>query len=123
MNCFRGSKNAPNRAPARFPGGEQQMLAVGRGLMSRPKLFMLDEPSLGLAPLIVRDIFNIIQKINAQGTTVLLVEQNARAALKIADYGYVMETGRITLSGTGKELLNDELFLPRISRSRSIIIW
>ena len=89
-------------------GGEQQMLAVGRGLMSRPKLFMLDEPSLGLAPLIVKDIFDIILKINAQGTTVLLVEQNARAALKIADNGYVMETGRITLAGTGKDLLNDE---------------
>jgi branched-chain amino acid transport system ATP-binding protein len=89
-------------------GGEQQMLAVGRGLMTKPKLFMLDEPSLGLAPLIVKDIFEIIRKINAQGTTVLLVEQNARAALKIADYGYVMETGRITLSGTGAELLRDD---------------
>lgn len=89
-------------------GGEQQMLAVGRGLMTRPKLFMLDEPSLGLAPLIVKDIFDIIRRINAQGTTVLLVEQNARAALKIADYGYVMETGRITLSGTGVELLSDD---------------
>ncbi|MCI1208788.1 MAG: ABC transporter ATP-binding protein [Treponema sp.] len=89
-------------------GGEQQMLAVGRGLMTRPRIFMLDEPSLGLAPLIVRNIFEIIQEINKKGTTVLLVEQNARAALKIADYGYVMETGRITLEGTGQELLNDE---------------
>ena len=88
-------------------GGEQQMLAVARGLMSRPKLFMLDEPSLGLAPLIIKDIFDTIRKINAEGTTVLLVEQNARAALKIADLAYVMETGRITLSGTGKELLAD----------------
>ena len=88
-------------------GGEQQMLAVARGLMSRPKLFMLDEPSLGLAPLIVKAIFDTILKINAEGTTVLLVEQNARAALKIADYAYVLETGRITLAGTGKELLGD----------------
>ena len=88
-------------------GGEQQMLAVARGLMARPKLFMLDEPSLGLAPLIIKDIFDTIRKINAEGTTVLLVEQNARAALKIADSAYVMETGRITLSGTGKELLAD----------------
>ena len=88
-------------------GGEQQMLAVARGLMARPKLFMLDEPSLGLAPLIIKDIFDTIRKINAEGTTVLLVEQNARAALKIADAAYVMETGRITLSGTGKELLAD----------------
>ncbi|MBP3709700.1 MAG: ABC transporter ATP-binding protein [Treponema sp.] len=88
-------------------GGEQQMLAVARGLMSRPKLFMLDEPSLGLAPLIVKAIFDTILKINAEGTTVLLVEQNARAALKIADYAYVLETGRITMAGTGKELLGD----------------
>src|SRR5574344_1965277 len=100
-------KERAKQSAGTLSGGEQQMLAVGRGLMSRPKLFMLDEPSLGLAPLIVRDIFNIIQKINAQGKTVLLVEENARAALKIADYGYVMETGRITLSGTGKDLLND----------------
>ena len=83
------------------------MLAVGRGLMTRPTLFMLDEPSLGLAPLIVRNIFEIIKEINKKGTTVLLVEQNARAALKIADYGYVMETGSITLRGTGEQLLND----------------
>jgi ABC-type branched-chain amino acid transport systems, ATPase component len=101
-------KERVKQSAGTLSGGEQQMLAVGRGLMSRPKLFMLDEPSLGLAPLIVKDIFDIILQINAQGTTVLLVEQNARAALKIADYGYVMETGRITLSGTGKELLNDE---------------
>lgn len=101
-------KEREKQSAGTLSGGEQQMLAVGRGLMSRPKLFMLDEPSLGLAPLIVKDIFDIILKINSQGTTVLLVEQNARAALKIADYGYVLETGRITLSGTGKELLNDE---------------
>jgi branched-chain amino acid transport system ATP-binding protein len=101
-------KERVKQSAGTLSGGEQQMLAVGRGLMSRPKLFMLDEPSLGLAPLIVKDIFDIILRINAQGTTVLLVEQNARAALKIADYGYVMETGRITLSGTGKNLLSDE---------------
>jgi len=89
-------------------GGEQQMLAVGRGLMSRPKMLMLDEPSLGLAPLVVQDIFSIIQEINRQGVTILLVEQNANMALKIADFAYVLETGEITKSGTGLELLNDE---------------
>jgi len=89
-------------------GGEQQMLAVGRALMSRPKLMMMDEPSLGLAPLIVRNIFEIIQEINKQGVTILLIEQNANMALKIADIGYVLETGRITLSGTGAELLENE---------------
>jgi branched-chain amino acid transport system ATP-binding protein len=107
-DLFPRLKERVKQSAGTLSGGEQQMLAVGRGLMSRPKLFMLDEPSLGLAPLIVKDIFDIIYKINAQGTTVLLVEQNARAALKIADFGYVMETGRITLSGTGKDLLNDE---------------
>ena len=89
-------------------GGEQQMLAVGRALMSRPKLMMLDEPSLGLAPLVVQDIFSIIREINRQGMTVLLIEQNANMALKIADLAYVLETGRITMSGTGAELLADE---------------
>ena len=89
-------------------GGEQQMLAVGRALMSRPKLLLLlDEPSLGLAPLVVQDIFKIIQEINRQGVTVLLVEQNANMALKIADLAYVLETGTITMSGTGAELLAD----------------
>jgi branched-chain amino acid transport system ATP-binding protein len=91
-------------------GGEQQMLAVGRALMSRPKLLMMDEPSLGLAPLIVKEIFNIIQEIHKQGVTILLIEQNANAALKIADIGYVMETGTIKLKGPGKDLLsNDEV--------------
>ncbi|OQB23497.1 MAG: High-affinity branched-chain amino acid transport ATP-binding protein LivF [Firmicutes bacterium ADurb.Bin182] len=89
-------------------GGEQQMLSVGRALMSRPKLIMMDEPSLGLAPLIVRDIFEIIKEINRQGVTILLIEQNANMALKTADIGYVMETGRITLTGTGYELLTNE---------------
>ncbi|MDY7029288.1 MAG: ABC transporter ATP-binding protein [Spirochaetota bacterium] len=88
-------------------GGEQQMLAVGRALMSRPKLLMMDEPSLGLAPLIVRDIFNIIREINSQGVTVLLVEQNAKAALELSDYAYVLETGHIKLEGKGSELLNN----------------
>ncbi len=89
-------------------GGEQQMLAVGRGLMTKPKLFMLDEPSLGLAPLVVKMIFDIVREINRAGTTVLLVEQNARAALEVADYGYVLETGAISFSGTGKDLLADD---------------
>lgn len=89
-------------------GGEQQMLAVGRALMSRPKLIMMDEPSLGLAPLVVRDIFDIIVTINKAGITVLLNEQNANLALKIADYGYVIETGRLSLTGTGDELLHNE---------------
>lgn len=89
-------------------GGEQQMLAVARALMSKPRLIMMDEPSLGLAPLVVRDIFEIIQTINQQGITVLLIEQNANMALKIAHKAYVMETGKITLEGTGKELLANE---------------
>ncbi len=89
-------------------GGEQQMLAVGRALMSKPKLLMMDEPSLGLAPLIVKEIFEIIKEIHRQGVTILLIEQNANAALHIAHKGYVLETGRITLKGTGKELLENE---------------
>lgn len=89
-------------------GGEQQMLAVGRALMSRPKLMMMDEPSLGLAPLVVQDIFKIIQEINKQGVTILLIEQNANMALHVADWGYVLETGRITMEGSGVELLANE---------------
>lgn len=89
-------------------GGEQQMLAVGRALMSRPKLMMMDEPSLGLAPIVVKDIFRIIKEINNEGVTILLIEQNANMALQIADMAYVMETGAITLSGKGKDLLLDE---------------
>ena len=96
------------QAAGTLSGGEQQMLAVGRALMSRPKIIMMDEPSLGLAPIIVQAIFDIIREINKQGTTVLLIEQNANMALKIADYGYVMETGRISLTGTGAELLANE---------------
>ena len=88
-------------------GGEQQMLAVGRALMSRPKLIMMDEPSLGLAPLVIKDIFRIIKEINANGMTILLIEQNANMALKIADWAYVLETGRITMEGAGQELLEN----------------
>lgn len=98
------------QAAGTLSGGEQQMLAVARSLMGRPKLLMMDEPSLGLAPLIVKNIFSIIKEINKAGVNVLLIEQNAKAALEIADYGYVMETGVITISGTGKELLvNDQV--------------
>ncbi len=89
-------------------GGEQQMLAVGRALMSRPQLLLMDEPSLGLAPLVVQDIFSIIREINRQGVTILLIEQNANMALKTADLAYVLETGSITMSGTGGELLANE---------------
>ena len=89
-------------------GGEQQMLAVGRALMTKPQLLAMDEPSLGLAPLIVKDIFNIIKEIHSQGVTILLVEQNAKAALEISDYGYVLETGSVALEGEGKKLLNDD---------------
>lgn len=96
------------QAAGTLSGGEQQMLAVGRALMSRPKLMMLDEPSLGLAPLVVQDIFSIITQINRQGVTILLIEQNANMALKIAHLAYVLETGNITLSGTGAELLANE---------------
>lgn len=96
------------QAAGTLSGGEQQMLAVARALMSRPKVLMMDEPSLGLAPIIVRGIFDIIKEINRQGMTILLIEQNANMALHTADYGYVLETGRITMSGEGKKLLVDE---------------
>ena len=89
-------------------GGEQQMLAVGRAMMTRPKLIMMDEPSLGLAPLVVKDIFGIISRLSADGITILLIEQNANAALHAAHYGYVLETGMMTLSGTGEELLSSK---------------
>jgi len=98
------------QAAGTLSGGEQQMLAVARSLMGRPKLLMMDEPSLGLAPIIVKNIFGIIREINKSGVNVLLIEQNAKAALEISDYGYVMETGVITISGTGKDLLvNDQV--------------
>ena len=99
-----------NQDAATLSGGEQQMLAMGRALMSRPKLMLLDEPSMGLSPIFNQEIFDIIEDIKAQGTTVLLIEQNANKALSIADRGYVLETGKVVLSGTGKELLaSDEV--------------
>ena len=95
---------------ATLSGGEQQMLAVGRSLMSKPELLMMDEPSLGLAPIIVKSIFEIIKEINKKGVSVLLIEQNAKAALEISDYAYVLETGTVVLEGPGKELItNDEV--------------
>ena len=96
------------QAGGTLSGGEQQMLAVGRALMGRPKVLMMDEPSLGLAPIIVKGIFDIIKEINKQGVTVLLIEQNANMALKTANLGYVLETGRVTLRGSGTELLSNE---------------
>ena len=108
FDLFPRLKERSWQAGGTLSGGEQQMLAVGRALMSRPKLIMMDEPSLGLAPIIVKGIFDIIKEINKQGVTVLLIEQNANMALKTADLGYVMETGRITLTGTGAELLTNE---------------
>ena len=97
-----------NQDAATLSGGEQQMLAMGRALMSTPKLLLLDEPSMGLAPIFIQEIFDIIQDIQKQGTTVLLIEQNANKALAIADRGYVLETGKVVLTGTGKELLSSE---------------
>ena len=100
-------------------GGEQQMLAVGRALMANPTMVMMDEPSLGLAPLVVKDIFSIIRRINDEGVTVLLIEQNANVALHTADYGYVLQTGTITLEGTGAELLaNEEVKVAYLGKTR-----
>ena len=101
-------KERRKQAAGTLSGGEQQMLAIARGMMSEPKMIMFDEPSLGLAPLVVQGIFDIIRTINKEGVTVLLIEQNANMALKVADYAYVLETGCITKSGTGAELLADE---------------
>ncbi|MEI5993004.1 ABC transporter ATP-binding protein [Candidatus Enterococcus mansonii] len=101
-------KERKNQDASTLSGGEQQMLAMGRALMSKPKLLLLDEPSMGLAPIFIQEIFNIIKEINKQGTTVLLIEQNAKMALSIADRGYVLETGSVVLSGRGEELLNSE---------------
>ena len=101
-------KERQNQMAGTLSGGEQQMLAMGRALMSKPRIILMDEPSMGLAPLLVQEIFNIIKEINDGGTTVLLVEQNAKMALSIADKAYVLETGKITLEGTGKDLLRSE---------------
>ena len=97
-----------NQDAATLSGGEQQMLAMGRALMSKPKLLLLDEPSMGLAPIFIQEIFEIIKEIQQQGTTVLLIEQNANMALSIANRGYVLETGKIVLSGSGQELLSSD---------------
>jgi branched-chain amino acid transport system ATP-binding protein len=97
-----------DQSASSLSGGEQQMLAIGRALMSRPKLLLLDEPSLGLAPLIVEGIYRIVRMINMEGTTILLIEQNAKLALAIANHGYVFETGKVTVSGKSKELLQNE---------------
>ena len=108
IHTFPVLEERENQLAGHLSGGEQQMLSIGRALMARPRLLMLDEPSLGLAPLLVREIFRIIRNINQEGTTLLLVEQNAKAALTIADYGYVLETGRIVLSDTPGELMANE---------------
>jgi branched-chain amino acid transport system ATP-binding protein len=108
FTLFPRLKEREKQAGGTLSGGEQQMLAIGRALMSRPKVMLLDEPSMGLAPMLINQIFSIIREINAQGTTVLLVEQNAKQALKLADRAYVLETGRIVGEGTGEALLHDE---------------
>ena len=108
FDLFPRLKERSWQAAGTLSGGEQQMLAVGRALMSRPKIMMMDEPSLGLAPLVVKGIFDIIKEINKQGVTILLIEQNANMALRVADTAYVLETGRLTMKGTGDELLHDE---------------
>ena len=108
FNYFPRLKERRKQIAGTLSGGEQQMLAMGRALMSKPKLLMLDEPSMGLAPILVDQIFDIIKELHAHGTTILLVEQNAQMALSVADRGYVLETGKIVTSGTGAELLEDE---------------
>ncbi|MFZ5807770.1 MAG: ABC transporter ATP-binding protein [Chloroflexota bacterium] len=107
FKSFPRMKERQNQLGGTLSGGEQQMLAIGRALMSRPQLLLLDEPSMGLSPILVEEIFNIIQEINAQGTSILLVEQNAQMALSVAHRGYVLETGRIVLEGDSNDLLNN----------------
>ena len=108
FELFPRLKERSSQMAGTMSGGEQQMLAISRGLLSNPKLLLLDEPTLGLAPIIVEEIFNMIEKVRKAGTTVLLIEQNASIALQISDYAYAIELGRISLSGTGQELLNSE---------------
>ncbi|MGC9796106.1 ABC transporter ATP-binding protein [Fervidobacterium riparium] len=108
FDLFPRLRERTNQRAGTLSGGEQQMLAIGRALMSRPKLLLFDEPSLGLAPVIVKEVFQMIKKIHSEGVTIFLVEQNAYEALKLSDYAYVLETGRIVLEGTGKDLLEDE---------------
>ena len=108
FDLFPRLKERASQKGGTLSGGEQQMLAIGRGLMAKPSLLLMDEPSLGLAPILVEEVFRVIQEIHAEGVTVLLIEQNAQAALAIADYGYVMESGRIDLQGKGQDLLHDE---------------
>ncbi len=108
LELFQILKERKNQRAGTLSGGEQQMLSIGRAIMDRPKLMLLDEPSLGLAPLVVLEIFNVIRKLQKDGTTILLVEQNAKAALKVANRGYVMETGRITLEGEAGALIEDK---------------
>jgi branched-chain amino acid transport system ATP-binding protein len=108
MTLFPRLKERARQLAGTLSGGEQQMLAIGRGLMTKPRLLLLDEPSLGLSPLLVKTIFDTIAEINAQGTTVLLVEQNVFQSLRIAHRGYVLETGKMVLSGSGQELLGNE---------------
>ncbi|WP_422446838.1 ABC transporter ATP-binding protein [Thermoanaerobacterium sp. DL9XJH110] len=107
-SIFPRLKEREKQLAGTLSGGEQQMLAFGRALMLRPKLLMMDEPSLGLAPILVREVFNVIRKIHEEGVTILLIEQNARMALKVADYAYVLETGCINLAGRGRDLLENE---------------
>ena len=108
FDLFPRLKERASQKGGTLSGGEQQMLAIGRGLMAKPSLLLMDEPSLGLAPILVEEVFRVIQEIHAEGVTVLLIEQNAQAALAIADYGYAMESGRIALQGKGQDLLHDE---------------
>ncbi len=108
FDLFPRLKERASQKGGTLSGGEQQMLAIARGLMAKPSLLLMDEPSLGLAPILVEEVFRVIQEIHSEGVTVLLIEQNAQAALAIADYGYVMESGRIALQGKGQDLLHDE---------------
>ncbi len=119
FNYFPVLKERRKQQATTLSGGEQQMLAIGRALMGKPKLLLLDEPSLGLAPLIVREIFSILKRIKEEGTTILIVEQNAYQTLKIADYAYVLELGKIKTEGTGKKLLNDESLFAAYLGSRN----